>query len=93
MKELYKETDAHKRRELFDAYVKKTGETGRDGLRKVLFLDLNTISADKYDALGQEATRPLFNDNQHSRKAGAKLNAESVVAGNPDSPSLSMNSR
>ena len=46
-----------------------------------LFLDLNTISADKYDALGQEATRPLFNDNQHSRRAGAHLNAESVVAG------------
>lgn len=46
-----------------------------------LFIDLNTISADKYDALGEEATRPLFNDFQHSRKAGAHLNAESVVAG------------
>jgi rhamnogalacturonan acetylesterase len=46
-----------------------------------LFIDLNTISADKYDALGQDATRPLFNDNQHSRKAGAHLNAESVVTG------------
>lgn len=46
-----------------------------------LFIDLNTISADKYDALGQEATRPLFNDNQHSRKAGAHLNAESVAMG------------
>jgi lysophospholipase L1-like esterase len=47
-----------------------------------LFIDLNTISADKYDALGQEATRAvMFNDNQHSRKAGAKLNAESVVTG------------
>jgi hypothetical protein len=46
-----------------------------------LFIDLNTISADKYDALGQEATRLLFNDNQHSRKAGAHLNAESVVTG------------
>jgi rhamnogalacturonan acetylesterase len=46
-----------------------------------LFIDLNTISADKYDALGQEATKPLFNDFQHSRKAGAKLNAESVVTG------------
>ena len=46
-----------------------------------LFIDLNTISADKYDALGQEAARPLFNDNQHSRKAGAHLNAESVVTG------------
>lgn len=45
------------------------------------FIDLNKISADKYDALGQEATRPLFNDFQHSRKAGARLNAESVVTG------------
>ena len=46
-----------------------------------LFIDLNIISADKYDALGQDAARPLFNDNQHSRKAGAKLNAESVATG------------
>ncbi len=46
-----------------------------------LFIDLNKISADKYDALGQDATKPLFNDFQHSRKAGARLNAESVVAG------------
>ncbi|MGA1982398.1 MAG: rhamnogalacturonan acetylesterase [Acidobacteriaceae bacterium] len=46
-----------------------------------LFIDLNKISADKYDALGQDATRLLFNDNQHSRKAGAHLNAESVVTG------------
>jgi lysophospholipase L1-like esterase len=46
-----------------------------------LFIDLNTISADKYDALGEDATKPLFNDFQHSRKAGARLNAESVVVG------------
>lgn len=45
------------------------------------FIDLNTISADKYDALGQDGAKPLFNDFQHSRKAGAKLNAESVAAG------------
>ena len=45
------------------------------------FIDLNTITANKYDALGQTATRPYFNDNQHSRKAGAKLNAESVATG------------
>jgi lysophospholipase L1-like esterase len=45
------------------------------------FVDLNTISADKYDALGQDATKALFNDFQHSRKAGAKLNAESVATG------------
>ena len=46
-----------------------------------LFIDLNTITADKYDALGQETTRTYFNDNQHSKKAGAHLNAESVVTG------------
>jgi lysophospholipase L1-like esterase len=45
------------------------------------FIDLNTITANKYDALGQTATRPYFNDNQHSKKAGAKLNAESVATG------------
>jgi rhamnogalacturonan acetylesterase len=45
------------------------------------FIDLNTITANKYDALGQVATRPYFFDNQHSKKAGAKLNAESVAAG------------
>lgn len=45
------------------------------------FIDLNTISADKYDALGEAGTKPLFNDFQHSRKAGAKLNAESVATG------------
>jgi len=46
-----------------------------------LFIDLNTLSADKYDELGQQVTVPLFNDTQHSRKAGAHLNAESVVTG------------
>jgi rhamnogalacturonan acetylesterase len=45
------------------------------------FIDLNTLTADKYDALGQEATRPYFNDNQHNRKAGGYLNAESVATG------------
>lgn len=45
------------------------------------FIDLNTISADKYDALGEETARTLFNDSQHSKKAGAHLNAESVVTG------------
>jgi lysophospholipase L1-like esterase len=45
------------------------------------FIDLNTLTANKYDALGQEATRAYFFDFQHSVKAGAKLNAESVAAG------------
>jgi lysophospholipase L1-like esterase len=62
-----------------DGYAGWAAEAARQ--RGALFIDLNTISADKYDALGQEATHALFNDNQHSRKAGAHLNAESVVTG------------
>jgi lysophospholipase L1-like esterase len=62
-----------------DGYAEWAQEAAKQS--GVLFIDLNTISADKYDALGEEATRPLFNDFQHSRKAGAHLNAESVVTG------------
>lgn len=62
-----------------DGYAGWAAEAAKQG--GALFLDLNSISADKYDALGQEATKPLFNDTQHSRKAGARLNAESVVTG------------
>ncbi|HEV7743817.1 MAG TPA: rhamnogalacturonan acetylesterase [Pyrinomonadaceae bacterium] len=46
-----------------------------------LFVDLNTLAADRYDALGQEGSRPYFNDLQHTTKLGARVNAESVVAG------------
>jgi lysophospholipase L1-like esterase len=62
-----------------DGYASWAADAARiSGAR---FIDLNTITANKYDALGQDATKPLFNDNQHSRKAGAKLNAESVASG------------
>ncbi|MGD0737372.1 MAG: GDSL-type esterase/lipase family protein [Terracidiphilus sp.] len=62
-----------------DGYAGWAAEAAHESA--ALFVDLNTITADKYDALGQEAVRPLFNDTQHSRKAGAHLNAESVVTG------------
>lgn len=45
------------------------------------FIDLNTITANKYDAMGPDATNAYFFDRQHSKKIGAKLNAESVVEG------------
>jgi len=61
-----------------DGYASWAADAARiSGAR---FIDLNTITANKYDALGQDAAKPLFNDNQHSRKAGAKLNAESVAS-------------
>lgn len=46
-----------------------------------LFLDLNTLAADRYDALGREKAVAYFNDTQHTTKAGARLNAEAMVQG------------
>jgi unsaturated rhamnogalacturonyl hydrolase len=46
------------------------------------FIDLNEITGRKYDALGEAAVEPLFGDpHTHTTKAGAVMNAESVVAG------------
>lgn len=54
------------------------------------FIDLNEITARKYDALGEAAVEPLFGDpHTHTTVAGAIMNAESVVAGLkalPDDP-------
>jgi rhamnogalacturonan acetylesterase len=62
-----------------DGYASWAADAARSSSAR--FIDLNTITADKYDALGQEATKPYFNDSQHSRKTGARLNAESVATG------------
>jgi unsaturated rhamnogalacturonyl hydrolase len=46
------------------------------------FIDLNEITARKYDARGEAAVEPLFGDpHTHTTLAGAIINAESVVAG------------
>ena len=51
------------------------------------FIDLNDITADKYDAMGPAAVEPLFGDpHTHTTAAGAIMNAESVVAGLKDLP-------
>jgi rhamnogalacturonan acetylesterase len=48
----------------------------------VAFIDLNEIIARHYDALGEAAVEPLFADpHTHTSRAGAELNAESVVSG------------
>jgi lysophospholipase L1-like esterase len=47
-----------------------------------LFVDLNAIIAEKYDALGPAKVEPLFGDpHTHTSLAGAQLNAACVVAG------------
>lgn len=46
------------------------------------FVDLNRITADKYDALGPEKVKAFFpGDHTHTNLEGAKVNAQSVVEG------------
>lgn len=46
------------------------------------FIDLNKITADKYDAWGAEKVKSFFpSDHTHTNFEGAKVNAESVVEG------------
>jgi len=63
----------------FDGYAQWAAEAAKQS--GALFLDLNTLAADRYDALGQEGARPYFNDLQHTTKFGARVNAEAVVDG------------
>jgi lysophospholipase L1-like esterase len=46
------------------------------------FVDLTTITADRYEAMGQPAVKKLFPlDHTHTNLAGAWINARGVVAG------------
>ena len=46
------------------------------------FIDLNSITADKYDAMGSEKVKTFFpGDHTHTNAEGAKLNAASVIDG------------
>ena len=48
----------------------------------VALVDLHNISADAFDALGQEATRDYYRkDHTHTSKKGARLNAQSIAKG------------
>lgn len=48
----------------------------------VFFIDLNAITADKYDVLGPDQVKNLFHgDHTHTSVEGAKINAASVVQG------------
>jgi len=63
----------------FDGYAAWAAAAAQAG--GAFFVDLNAIAADRYDALGQEKTATYFNDTQHTKKAGARVNAASVAAG------------
>jgi rhamnogalacturonan acetylesterase len=63
----------------FDGYAQWAEAAAKAG--GALFLPLNDLAADRWDALGEEKGRSYFNDTQHTTKAGAKLHAEAVAAG------------
>ena len=63
----------------FDGYAQLAANAARDS--GALFIDLNTLAANRYDALGEQPAAACFADNQHTTKAGAKINAQSVVEG------------
>lgn len=56
----------------------------------VMFIDLNAITADKYDALAPEKVKTFFpGDHTHTNQEGARVNAASIVDGikaNPKNP-------
>ncbi len=44
------------------------------------FIDLNSLTADSYDAMGPDAVKPFFpNEHTHTSKEGAALNAANIV--------------
>jgi lysophospholipase L1-like esterase len=46
------------------------------------FVDLNKITANKYDTWGPEKVKPFFpTEHTHTSPEGARINAESVIAG------------
>jgi lysophospholipase L1-like esterase len=52
------------------------------GMEKAFFVDLNKITADKYDAMGPDKVKNLFQgDHTHTNEAGASINAASVAEG------------
>jgi len=58
----------------------------------VFFIDLNSISADKYDQMGPEKVKAYFpSDHTHTNPAGARENADSVVQGLKKHNKLALN--
>jgi rhamnogalacturonan acetylesterase len=63
----------------FDGYAQLAADAAQAS--GALFIDLNTLAANHYDAMGQQQSAKYFADSQHTTRAGARINAESVVEG------------
>ena len=63
----------------FDGYARWAADAAK--VSGALFIDLDTIAADQWDALGQKKTALYFSDTQHTKKIGARVNAECMAEG------------
>lgn len=58
----------------------------------VFFINLNAITADKYDVLGPEKVKAFFpGDHTHTNEEGARLNAASVTEGIRQNSAMGLN--
>ncbi|WP_181306076.1 rhamnogalacturonan acetylesterase [Rufibacter sp. XAAS-G3-1] len=61
----------------FGKWAMETAQT-----ENILFIDLNKITAEKYEKMGPEKVKTLFpTDHTHTNPEGARINAASVVEG------------
>jgi rhamnogalacturonan acetylesterase len=57
-----------------------------------IFINLNQLTADKYDVLGADSVKKFFpGDHTHTNKTGATINAQSVVEGVRANPQNTLN--
>jgi len=70
------------------------GKWARESAEKegAFFIDLNAITADKYDEWGPEKVKQFFpGDHTHTNKEGAAVNAASVAEGIRQNPKIELN--
>lgn len=72
-----------------ETYTKWAREVAEQ--ENVRFIDLNDLTADKLDAMGEEQGKNLFKDSVHTTKEGAIINGESVVEGLKGLDNFSLN--
>ncbi len=70
--------DGHMKR-FTDRYTAWASEVARN--EGVSFIDLNDISAKKFEAMGEEKTKAFYKDGVHTRYNGAILNCKSIIQG------------
>ena len=74
------------RNETYGKWAKEVAE--QEG---AYFIDMNDLIATKYEALGSEKAKDLFEDSVHTSREGAILNCEALIEGIRNIPELSLN--